>query len=169
VKTVPKFSIAKALVRHPDRAKIVLDSPDITEREAKEETKKFKNIQAQYEQYSDQSMHKLTKSIVTRLNAFLKEGSPLDLMLDGVFIHNAADFEYWSKIVNALDKLDGRVMEVFERMNLKKEIYETPGSEAETESAETGDDPDADEEAFQKRLDDMGTAVMSFRKSESDD
>jgi hypothetical protein len=46
VKTFPKFSIAKALVRHPDRAKKVEERPNITEREAKEETKKFKGEQA---------------------------------------------------------------------------------------------------------------------------
>jgi hypothetical protein len=56
VESVPKFSIAKALVRHPERAKIVENRPDMTEREAKEEIKKFKEEQARYEQYSDQSI-----------------------------------------------------------------------------------------------------------------
>jgi hypothetical protein len=57
VTVFPKFSVAKALVKHPDRAKIVENQPEITEREAKEETKKHKEEQAKYEQYSSMAAH----------------------------------------------------------------------------------------------------------------
>lgn len=51
MKEFPKFSVAKALVKHPDRAKIVQNTPDITEKEARLGSKKFKEQQAKYEQY----------------------------------------------------------------------------------------------------------------------
>jgi hypothetical protein len=46
VKEFPKFSVAKALVNHPDRVKIVAEMPDITEREARAKAKEFKKAQA---------------------------------------------------------------------------------------------------------------------------
>ena len=76
-KEFPKFSVAKALVRHPDRAKIVEANPQITEREAQEKARQFKEQQAQYHHYPNETMHKLTKQIVTKLDLFLKEGTPL--------------------------------------------------------------------------------------------
>ena len=146
VKEVPKFSVAKALVNHPDRAKIVEHNPDITEREAKEKTKQFKEQQAKYEQYPIETMHKLTLKIVTRLDSFLKSGTPLDDMLNMIVVHNSSDFEYLYKIIRALDRADDRLKEVMERVDFIKDSYEEP-TETEEEKAITA----ADEEAFQRR------------------
>lgn len=96
-KEFPKFSVAKALVRHPDRAKIVAADPDITERQAIEKTKQFKEQQAKYERYPIETMHKMTLKIVTKLNSFLKDGTPLDDMLNMVVVQNSSDFEYLIK------------------------------------------------------------------------
>jgi hypothetical protein len=96
VKQFPKFSVAKALVRHPDRAKIVEANPDITEREAIQKAKEFKERQAKYEAYPIETMHKLTLRIVTRLDSFLKRGTPLDDMLNMVSAQNSSDLEYIS-------------------------------------------------------------------------
>ena len=135
VKEVPKFSVAKALVKHPDRAKIVESKPEITEREAREEAKKFKEQQAKYEQYSNQAMHKLTLRIVTSAGSFLKDRGPLDEMLNMVVVQNSADFEYLYKIIRALGRVDDRVAEALQRMNVIKETYEAP-TKSEPESTE---------------------------------
>jgi hypothetical protein len=149
VKEVPKFSVAKALVKHPDRAKIVAEMPDITEREAKEKTKEFKEQAAKYEHYPMETMHKLTLKIVTRFDSFLKEHSPLDDMLNMVVVHNSSDFEYLYKIIRALGRVDDRVGDAMERMGVIKDSYETevekPNSEEEKAIAA------ADEEAFQEK------------------
>ena len=139
VKVVPKFSVAKALVKHPDRAKIVENEPEITEREAKEETKKHKEEQAKYEQYSSMAAHKMTKAIVTSLNSFLKSHSPLDEMLDLVAILNALDMEYAEKIIFALGRANERLVEALQRMNIKIETYKNPVGAKEPE--EPGEEP----------------------------
>jgi hypothetical protein len=119
VKSFPKFSIAKALVKHPERAKIVEDDPDITEREAKDRTKKLKEERAEYPQYSDLAAHKMTKTIVTKLNAFLERRSPLDEMLDIVTILDRLDMEYAEKIIFALGRVNDRVGEALQRMGVR--------------------------------------------------
>jgi hypothetical protein len=116
VKNAPKFSVAKALVKHPNRAAIVEERPGITEREAQLETKKFKEEQARYEQYSDQSIHKRTRRIVTGLNTFLKEDSRLSKLLDGVNILNTLDMEYVEKIIFALSRANERVVGALQRL-----------------------------------------------------
>jgi hypothetical protein len=138
VKSIPKFSVAKALVGHPDRAKIVEERPDITEREAKEETKKFKAQKATYETYSDQAAHKLTKSIVTGLDSFLEKNSSLDGMLDHINILNMLDMEYAEKIIFALNRANERVVGALQRLNVKMETYQKPAdtnTETSTEDA----------------------------------
>jgi hypothetical protein len=140
VKSVPKFSVAKALVSHPDRVKIVEERPDITEREAKEEAKKLKAEQATYETYTDQSIHKLTKRIVTALNSFLGENSNLDGMLDDVTILNRLDMEYVDKIIFALYRANERLVEALDRLNVKIETYRKP-MDTNTEDS-TGSDQD---------------------------
>jgi hypothetical protein len=134
VKSFPKFSVAKALVAHPDRAKILEEKPDITEREAKEEVNKLKGEQARYEQYTDQAMHKLTRRIVTGLNSFLKDRSNINEMLDDVIIQNTLDFEYVEKIIFALDRANERVVGALQRLNVKIDTYQNP-SEASMEEA----------------------------------
>jgi hypothetical protein len=125
VKNLPKFSIAKALVKHPERAEIVEERPDIIEREAKEETKKFKGEQARYEQYTKQAMHVLTKRIVTRLNAFLDEKSEINQMLDDVNILNTVDMEYVENIIFALNRANERVVGALQRLGVKVDTYQT--------------------------------------------
>jgi hypothetical protein len=120
VKNLPKFSIAKALVKHPERAKIVEERPNITEREAKEETKKLKGEQARYEQYTKQAMHVLTKRIVTRLNSFLDDKSGINQMLEDVNILNTLDMEYVEKIIFALDRANERVVGALQNRDLPK-------------------------------------------------
>ena len=151
VKEFPKFSIAKALVKHPDRAKIVGEAPDITEREARDKSKQFKEEQAKYEQYSIQAMHKLTLKIVTRLNSFLKDRGPLQEMLNMVSVRNSADFEYLYKIIRALDRVDYRVADAFQRMNVIKDTYE--------EAPEDGQSSDNDEDEH------LGELVAVFSNS----
>ena len=54
-------------------------------------------------------MHKMTLKIVTRLDSFLKGGTPLDDMLNMVVVQNSSDFEYLYKIIRALVRVDERV------------------------------------------------------------
>jgi hypothetical protein len=150
VKGFPKFSVAKALVRHPDRAKIVEERPDITEREAKEETKKFKGEQAAYPQYTNQAMHKLTKRIVTRLNAFLKERSVIDQMLDVVIIQNTLDMEYVEKIIFALNRANDRVVGALQRLGMKVDTYR-----AESSPEEPAEDAPSDAASTEEPMDDV--------------
>jgi hypothetical protein len=116
VKQFPKFSVAKALVRHPDRAKIVEANPDITEREAIQKAKEFKERQAKYEAYPIETMHKLTLRIVTRLDSFLKRGTPLDDMLNMVSAQNGSDLEFISRIFDALERVRDRTTDMMELM-----------------------------------------------------
>jgi hypothetical protein len=139
VKSFPKFPVAKALVRHPERAKIVEKRPNITEREAKYETKKFKGEQARYEQYTNQAMHKLTKRIVTQINSFLDGNSVINKMLDDVNILNTLDMEYVEKIIFALNRANDRVVGALQRLNVKVETYQKPPEANTVES--TGDEP----------------------------
>jgi hypothetical protein len=138
VKSFPKFSVAKALVGHPGRAKIVEERPDITEREAKDETKKFKTEKATYETYSDQAAYKLTKSIVTGLDSFLEKNGSLDGMLDHLSILNMLDMEYAERVILALNRANERVVGALQRLNVKIETYQKPAeknTEASTENA----------------------------------
>jgi hypothetical protein len=125
-KSIPKFSVAKALVGHPDRAKIVEERPNITEREAREEAKRFKAEKGTYETYSDQATHKLTKSIVTRLDSFLNKKSSLDEKLDQLSILNMLDMEHAEKIIFALNRANERVVGALLRLNVKMEPYQKP-------------------------------------------
>jgi hypothetical protein len=145
VKLVPKFSVAKALVNHPERAKIVETNPEITEREAKEETRKLKEEQAQYPQYSSMAAHKMTKAIVTKLNSFLEPRSPLDEMLDLVAILNKLDMEYAEKIIFAMHRANDRLAEALERMGFKIETYKKP-TESETEVPQRATETPIEEE-----------------------
>jgi hypothetical protein len=128
-KEFPKFSVAKALVRHPDRAKIVAADPNITERQAIEKTKQFKEQQAKYEHYPIETMHKMTLRIVTKLDSFLKDGTPLDDMLNMVVVQNSSDFEYLYKIIRALVRVDERVAGALQHMNIKRDTYEASSPE----------------------------------------
>jgi hypothetical protein len=139
VKHVQKFSVAKALVKHPNRVTIVEERPGITEREAQLATKKFKEEQARYEQYSNQSMHKLTRSIVTGLNTLLKEDGRLSKLLEDVNILNTLDMEYVEKIIFALNSANDRVVGALQRLDVKIETYKKP-TEASTEES-TEDEP----------------------------
>jgi hypothetical protein len=166
--TITKFSIVKALVAHPDRAKIVEENQELTEKEAKEETKKYKESKAAYERYTNQAMHKLTKRIVTRLNLFLKKDSKLDEMLNDVVILNNADLEYIEKITSALGRVNERVVALYNFMGLKKELYEMPtGENDENAAPEESESSEADSETLE--VEDMGTREAPFRKGESDD
>jgi hypothetical protein len=139
VKQFPKFSVAKALVRHPDRAKIVEANPDITEREAIQKAKEFKERQAKYEAYPIETMHKLTLRIVTRLDSFLKRGTPLDDMLNMVSAQNSSDLEYISRVFDALERVRDRTMDMMERMFSIRDTYEEP-SKAESEEELTNEE-----------------------------
>jgi hypothetical protein len=162
VKSFPKFSVAKALVKHPERAKIVEERPDITEREAKEETKKLKGEQARYEQYTKQAMHVLTKRIVTRLNAFLDEKSGINQMLDDVNILNTLDMEYVDKIIFALNRANERVVGALKRLNVKIDTYQKPPEASMDES--TKDEP-SERVSPEEPMDDVAT---DLEKIESD-
>lgn len=93
-------------------------------------------------------MHKLTLKIVTRFDAFPKEGSPLDEMLKMVSVRNSADFEYLYKIIRALDRARDRLSEAQQLLSLQKEQYEATQEvdESEPESAD-GDDSEAQQGA----------------------
>jgi hypothetical protein len=81
-------------------------------------------------------MHKLTKRIVTLLNAFLKERSVIDQMLDDVSILNRLDMEYVEKIIFALDRANERVVGALQRLNVKVDTYQNPPESSTEESTE---------------------------------
>jgi hypothetical protein len=60
----------KAMVRRPDKVRIILERPDITEREAKADSTKSREEQAKYPNYTNESTHKLTKGIVAKIEFF---------------------------------------------------------------------------------------------------
>jgi hypothetical protein len=55
----------KAMVRRPDKVRIILERPDITEREAKADSTKSREEQPNY---TNESTHKLTKGIVAKID-----------------------------------------------------------------------------------------------------
>jgi hypothetical protein len=113
-------------------------------------------------------MHKLTKRIVTRLNAFLKKNSKLDQMLEDVIILNESDLEYIEKITSALGKVSERVTATMEDMYVKRELYNTPTEEGEGEPEAQSEDED--DESTEDDVEDVGMALIPFpfRRGEAD-
>jgi len=79
-----------------------------------------------------------------------------------VVVQNSADFEYLHKIIRALDRVNDRVEGALQRMNIKKEVYETP-TENETGNSEGQSSDEAEP------TEDVVIVETPFRKGESED
>jgi hypothetical protein len=138
------YSVARVLNRHPDRAEIIQDNPDITVKEAEEKVREWKaqhrvSEKGKTRQLPDQVQvvtHFAPEiwsemAIVSELNDFLSNHSEITEMILEHYDQSQAKLSYMEDIVEALEKLSFRITTIIEGMFPKATVHQLE-DEAET-------------------------------------
>ena len=114
------FSVAKALNRHPNRADIIQEKPDMSVKEAENVMREWKKERRAVEKgktlRSDYGLHRNTKKVVREVNWFLSENGELMGMILEIRDHPDPDKDprYMEEIVEALAKASLRINTLIE-------------------------------------------------------
>jgi hypothetical protein len=120
----PGYSVAKVLNRHPNRADIIQETPDITVKEAEKkmlEWKKEHSAEKGRTFQTDYAVHKNAKQIISALNEFLSDKSVLTSMILEIHDQPAIDPRYIQDIIEALGKVSLRIQTLIETAFHKSE------------------------------------------------
>jgi hypothetical protein len=162
------YSIARALARIPDKARIVRrlseesgDNDFISEDAAIQAAKKWREERSAGK-YRDFPLHKVVSLICRRAGAIASDDSELAKAIDDFLSYTQTENEYRYKVVNALDDAIGRLQALQQRMVGNSEPKSKP---------EPDPDPDPDPKPEPDPDPDETTRMMQppFRKGEADE
>jgi hypothetical protein len=112
------FSVAKALNRHPRKAEIIQENPDITVNEAEEKMREWKRQRHADEKgktfQPKHAVYRNKKKIVHDVNNFLSAGSGLTAMILEIKDYPEIDLSHVEEIVTALAEASLRINTLIE-------------------------------------------------------
>jgi hypothetical protein len=106
------WSVAKALIKHPQKYHIIETEPDITVSQAILAMEQFKERRS-VGKYKDYVIHKIVADLVKIFNGLLAEDSSETKLLKELILYNETDLEYIKKVVfsmhDARERIDNAI------------------------------------------------------------
>jgi hypothetical protein len=110
------WSVAKALLKHPDKYYIIEKEPEISVKQAVLAVESWKERRS-VGRYRDMVVHKLVKDLCQRFNSILIRGSKEYDLIKELARYNETDFEYIFKVINSISDLKARLDDAIKVIN----------------------------------------------------
>ena len=110
------WSVAKVLVKYPDKHYLIEKEPDITVKQAVLAVESWKERRS-VGRYRDMVVHKLVKDLCQRFNSILIRNSKEYNLIKELARYNETDFEYMFKVITSMSDLKARLDDAIKVIN----------------------------------------------------